>query len=217
MNLSMIKISLIGLIIRLLLILYSIYFDAIAKRDGNPTYTDIDYVVVTDAAKLIADNQSPYNRQTYRYTPILAWIVLPNILLNQSVGKVLFSVADILIGISIKRINKKLYPNHNSDSILSSFLWILNPFVISISTRGSPESIIGLLVMSTLDALVHEKYTVAAVMMAFSVHYKIYPFIYVTSILSYIWYRKRSFKAIIKFSIISLTVFGVINGLLYYL
>ena len=59
-------------------------------------YTDIDYEVVTDGAALMSAGASPYGRATYRYTPLLAAALLPNVALHPAAGKLLFCAADLL-------------------------------------------------------------------------------------------------------------------------
>jgi len=59
----------IGTIVRLAFILYISNFESILSQ--QLTTTDIDYKVYTDAAYLT----SPYHRHTYRYTPLIAYMM----------------------------------------------------------------------------------------------------------------------------------------------
>ena len=77
---------------RSILFLYGEYQDA----HYSLKFTDVDYKVFTDASDYISRGKSPYQRETYRYTPILAIMLLPNIWLFHSFGKLLFSVFDLL-------------------------------------------------------------------------------------------------------------------------
>lgn len=91
---------LINLLIRIALIKYGDFMDA---RSEVP-YTDIDYRVITDGAMHVQNSSSPYLRHTYRYSPLLAIMVRPNLTLNKNFGKILFASCDLLIGILIKAI-----------------------------------------------------------------------------------------------------------------
>ena len=58
-------------------------------------YSDIDYSVYTDAANYLTKGGSPYDRHTYRYTPLLAYLMVPNVLYAHSIGKIAFCLCDI--------------------------------------------------------------------------------------------------------------------------
>lgn len=58
-------------------------------------YTDVDYLVFSDAAALVVSGVSPYKRSTYRYSPLIAYLLTPNSIFHRSWGKVLFSISGI--------------------------------------------------------------------------------------------------------------------------
>ena len=64
--------------IRVVLFGVSIYLDNYTKVG----YSDIDYKVFTDGAKYVTQGMSPFERHTYRYTPLLAYLMTPNIFLS---------------------------------------------------------------------------------------------------------------------------------------
>jgi GPI mannosyltransferase 1 subunit M len=57
-------------------------------------------------------------------------------------------------------------------------LHLLNPIVIGISTRGSSESVLTLLVLLTLFCALRGRWDWTAVLLGLSTHWKIYPVIY---------------------------------------
>ena len=78
-------------IFRVILILYGEWQDT----HMEVRYTDVDYFVFSDAASLMALGDSPYKRTTYRYSPLLAFLLIPNSIIHRSWGKFLFSASGI--------------------------------------------------------------------------------------------------------------------------
>jgi phosphatidylinositol glycan class M len=129
---------------------------------------------------------SPYTRETYRYTPLLALLLTPNGWLHPSFGKYLFALCDVLNGIMIYRLLKTeilpktrrtAWPVDRLATVLSA-VHLLNPLVFSISTRGSSEAVLSLFVLGTLYAALKERWDLCAVLLGLSTHWKIYPVIY---------------------------------------
>ncbi|KAJ2768062.1 GPI mannosyltransferase 1, partial [Coemansia nantahalensis] len=145
-------------------------------------YTDIDYSVFTDAARSVWEGGSPYERSTYRYTPVLAWLLTPNIWLHPTWGKWLFVACDCLVGALIARIVRARGASDGSAAAYAA-LWLLNPQVANISTRGSAESVVCAAVVATLYAFQRRRVVWGSALFGLSVHLKIYPAIYAVPLL----------------------------------
>ncbi|KAI1465299.1 glycosyltransferase family 50 protein [Daldinia caldariorum] len=223
-------------ILRITMSLYGLWQDA----NSPLKYTDIDYLVFTDAARFTfaSASKSPYTRETYRYTPLLAWLLYPTTWPGTfwfSFGKVLFAAADLLAGYLIIRILQGPALRMSEDRACRyASIWLLNPMVATISTRGSSEGLLGVLVMALLWAVLEKRVGFAGVLLGLGVHFKIYPFIYAPAIM---WWmdaqrmgRKPDFQTqagkpgqVIAFitpdrvwlAIVSLTTFISLNLVMY--
>jgi len=166
---------------------------------------------------------SPYTRETYRYTPLLALLLTPNEWLHPSFGKYLFAACDILNGVLIYKllvavVLADLPPNAANDkspkdlrrpssaqtttlsrstTSLATFymsLHLLNPLVFTISTRGSSESIVTSLVLLTLYYALHDRWDAAAILLGASTHWKVFPVIYGVGTLGIVGRSRRGNK-----------------------
>lgn len=177
------------------------------KIDSTPGlhYTDIDYTVFSDAATHIIRKESPYDRPTYRYPPLLAYLLTPNAFFGRDFGKYLFVFFDSLTGLLIQKLTKGA--NHQ---MLIYLLWDFNPFVINISSRGNSDSLICFLLVLILYLLRKRKYYIAALFYGISVHLRIFPIFLVFPLFFILKWK------IIPFGIISFSVFMIFNIQAFY-
>ncbi|CAE6366861.1 unnamed protein product [Rhizoctonia solani] len=242
--------------LRVGLLIYGDYHD----RHSSLKYTDVDYRVFSDASYFIThptmDNSArgvfawvtpwrlgdPYTRATYRYTPLLALLMIPNGTWP-AFGKVVFALCDLLVGFVLYRVSTRNVSRQNKSSteatkpvsvgqdiskaqksavFLVGALWLLNPMVANISTRGSAESVLGAMVIATHSLLLAGHLDLAALMFGLSVHFKIYPIIYGASILAWIDKQepiKFSWNSLtrrrLRFALLSALSFFVLGGLMF--
>jgi phosphatidylinositol glycan class M len=220
-----------SVVLRVFLLFYGLYQDAHSPLK----YTDIDYNVFTSASAYVARGLSPYLRETYRYTPMLAWILLPTTWGGAwfSFGKVIFALSDIVAGWLIALIlqDPKGGGMDKTRAMKYASIWLLNPMVATISTRGSSEGLLGVMVIGVLWAVFKGRVVMAGVLLGLSVHFKIYPFIYGVSILWWLdtenssdantsWAKKiQEFlnQQRLVFVTSSLITFAALNGIMYYI
>ncbi len=199
-----------AILLRVILLLYGLIQDQYAPLP----YTDIDYYVFTDAARYVSNGHSPYLRETYRYTPLLSWLLLPTAwpgIAWFSFGKVLFAIADVVAGWLIVLVLRSPAGGGMATNRALKFasIWLLNPMVATISTRGSSEGLLGVMVVALLWAVLNQRILLAGVLLGLAVHFKIYPFIYGISI---IWYLEpatrdapdRPKSSLVRFSLASI-------------
>ncbi|MQL98722.1 hypothetical protein Taro_031434 [Colocasia esculenta] len=136
--------------LRVLLVAYGEWQDS----HMEVRYTDVDYLVFSDAAALVASGGSPFGRSTYRYSPLLAFLLVPNSTLHPCWGKLLFSAADLLVGYFIHVILKLRGVPENL-RLYSVAAWLFNPFTFTIGTRGNCEPIVCAMVLWIIICLIN--------------------------------------------------------------
>eukprot|EP00040_Diaphanoeca_grandis_P028654 m.166299 g.166299 ORF g.166299 m.166299 type:complete len:446 (-) comp31422_c0_seq3:59-1396(-) len=173
-------------VLRVVLIIYGIWHDGMFP---SMKYTDVDYRVFTAASEKIVHGNSPFEIPTYRYTPLLALLLTPNIFIHSAFGKVIFVLADVGVGVIIYKILKT---NRVSPNVATACMccWLFNPFTAAISTRGNAESVLAFLILATLHTIQVQRFWLAGILFACSFHMKIYPIIYLPSIILILYHGK---------------------------
>jgi len=166
--------------------------------------------------------------------------------LHPTFGKLLFSLSDVLVGILLRRLlmssstKRQLSSTPKVDlngresgltrnEIILAMIWMLNPFPANISTRGSAESLLGLMVIATLYFALHRKWTRSALLLGMSIHWKIYPIIYMSSLIPFVgaeqdnlrplglkyWAKWCTNRQRLQFVVTTVSSFASLSALMY--
>ncbi|KAL7670745.1 hypothetical protein ACOME3_005669 [Neoechinorhynchus agilis] len=126
-------------LLRVIIYKVSIDHDMSHNTSAEVRITDIDFDVMMDAADFTAKHESPYNRPTYRYSPILAHIYR----LTRPYSREYLLVLDAVTSYLTWKLSR-------TQSMFSLSLAILNPFNIVISARGNCDVLTVLFVILVL-------------------------------------------------------------------
>jgi phosphatidylinositol glycan class M len=162
-----------GLVVRLLMMAYSILYH---DKQFRVKYTDIDYNIITDGAAEMLSGGTPFDRATFRYTPLLALLMAPSLLWHHA-GKLVFVACDIGAGYYCYEVLLQFASAASAKTMVSLFI-LFNPVVVNVSTRGNSDMVISLLSLIVLSKYFNKRYVEAAAWLGFAVHFKIYPLIY---------------------------------------
>ena len=168
---------LIGGLLRAVLMCYSRYHDA---KLPVP-YTDKDFFVYSAAAERLRAGGSPYDHVGYRYSPLLAALVLGAGPSGEG-AKWLFVVADLAVGVLIWCTLRARAGCDKRTALAGSALWLLNPLVANISTRGSCDALEIGMVVGALACFERRLYGASGALYGLAVHFRVYPIIYAPSI-----------------------------------
>lgn len=125
---SIVLIIVFSALIRIIPIFYLQGMESISEQ--NLSITDIDYKVYTDAAS----KASPYDRHTYRYSPLLSYLMAFNSQWEIA-GKLIFVLFDVIAMLGLVVFARQAH------KINFLKLYGFNPLFIYLTVRGSCESI----------------------------------------------------------------------------
>ena len=99
-------------------------------------YTDVDYDVLKDGARYMAEGGSPFQRATYRYSPLVSYPLLLDVTTGLPVAKLVFCLMDVLLGDAMGQLASQRGASYNV-----RLLWLFNPISIVLCTRGSWDAV----------------------------------------------------------------------------
>ena len=147
-------------------------------------YTDVDYDVLKDGARAMMQGDSPFQRATYRYSPLVSYPLLLDLKTGLPLAKVVFCLMDVLLGDAIGDLASRRGASYHV-----RLLWLFNPISIVLCTRGSWDAVSVYLV---LQALLSKRSPVkAGLLLGFATHLRLYPVIYAAPFLYNLCFEER--------------------------
>jgi GPI mannosyltransferase 1 subunit M len=167
------------------------------------SYTDVDYKVFSYASDAIWSGASPYDREDYRYPPLLAWLMLPN-RFWPAFGKLIFCFADSLMVPAIYSTLTSSLKFSKDIGRKWSWLWAFNFLAANICSRGNADAIVNLGLIILIKFILERKYNKAGLLFGILVYWRLYPMIYIPILIYHILYCKGTKQKQIMFVLLFL-------------
>lgn len=177
-------------------------------------HTDVDYHVYTEAAQeMLKKDGNPYYRFTFRYSPILAYLMIPNLYVHPAFGKLLFCAFDVLAIVYMIAFFRRIPGLEPKVFTFATSFWVFNPLMILINGRGSCESLTLFLLCGMLYHLKAAmdrsakafNLCVSAVFYGLLVHLRLYPILFVATL----WILLNKERLLPRWEIL---LYGLISG-----
>ncbi len=194
-----------GLAVRVLLMCWGVVQDRLFRV----RYTDVDYLVFSDAAHLVSLGGSPYDRATYRYSPLMAYLLLPNELFGPLFGKALLVGCDMITAIVLRQCCALVGYDEGSAKWRVSLAYLLNPLIINITTRGNAETVTILLLSLSLLGLLRGKrgdHVMSAICLGIATHVRLFPALNGLPIALFLLLQTRSVLPVVRYGVLSVSV-----------
>ena len=141
-------------------------------------------------------------------------MMLPNCFLFSSFGKCLFSLFDVACGVCVYALFRGRGLSRESSQKHAS-IWLFNPLVIVIATRGSCDSVECFLLFLLLLLLQQDRFFAAAIVYGVAVHFRIYPIVFALALVRFCCWRTGSFRTALRFAVVSTATFLLLLLLCY--
>lgn len=118
-------------------------------------------------------------------------MLAPNVYFIKEFGKIIFILLDIVAGYLMFRLvllkQQRCHGNVDYRAALSyTACFLLNPLVFNVSSRGSSDIIIIVMVLAMLFAFENGAISIGSILFGLAVHFRIYPVVYAPALFIYL-------------------------------